>query len=154
MTARKAKSARRLSGRSAGRPKKFTAYLEASVSCKEVMEAFDKAKVKYKSHSSYFSPNTADPTWLPFVGRHGWVLLTTDDKMPYRLAEKHAILTFKVRSFVFQSHMRGDEMARYLVRMMPAMRRFCGKHEKPFIGYLQPSGGIKLLLDKTGLVHD
>jgi len=117
------------------------------------MLAFDAAKIKYKQHSSYFSPNTHDPTWLPTVGRHGWVLLTTDDKMHYRLAEKHAILTFKVRSFVFESHMRGEDMARFLVKMMPAMRRFCGKHDKPFIGFLQASGGIKLLLDKTGLVH-
>ena len=116
------------------------------------MAAFDVAKIKYKRHSSFFQPNTQDPTWLPFIGRHGWVLLTTDDKMPYRLAEKHAILTFKVRSFVFQSHLRGEDMARFLVKMMPAMRRFCGKYEKPFIGFLQPSGKIKLILDKTGLV--
>jgi hypothetical protein len=127
--------------------------LEASVACKEVMLAFDAAKIKYKRHSSYFAPNTHDPTWLPMVGRHGWVLLTTDDKMHYRLAEKHAILAFKVRSFVFQSHMRGEDMARFLVKMMPAMRRFCGKHDKPFIGFIQPSGTIKLLLDKTGLIH-
>jgi hypothetical protein len=36
--------------------------------------------------------------------------------------------------------------------MMPKMRRFCGKHEAPFIGFLYPKGDIKLILDKYGLV--
>src|SRR6185437_8237364 len=142
MTAKKLKSGQRSSGRSAGRPKKFTAYLEASVGCKEVMLAFDAAKIKYKQHSSYFSPNTHDPTWLPTVGRHGWVLLTTDDKMHYRLAEKHAILTFKVRSFVFESHMRGEDMARFPVKMMPAMRRFCGSTTSHLSAFFRPAAGL------------
>ena len=148
MAAKRAKSEKRSSGKPVARPKKFTCYLDASVGCLEVTQAFDRSKIKYRLHTNFFQPNTLDPTWLPFIGKKGWVLLTTDDKMHYRGAEKQAILTFKVRSFVYKSQMRGDDMARFLVRMMPAMRRFCGKHERPFIGFLLPSGSIKLILDK------
>ncbi|HEV2990678.1 MAG TPA: hypothetical protein VG759_19735 [Candidatus Angelobacter sp.] len=119
----------------------------------EVIQAFDREKVKYKLHTSFFSAHTEDSTWLPFVGRKGWVLITTDDSMAYSGTEKRAILTFKVRSFVYKSHMRGEEIARFLVKMMPAMRRFNGAHDRPFVGYLLPSGSIKLILDKTGVVY-
>jgi hypothetical protein len=43
-------------------------------------------------------------------------------------------------------------MAQFLVKMMPAMRRFCGRNEVPFIGYLQPGLTIKLVMNKDGLV--
>src|SRR5512143_491855 len=119
MVARKAKSGKRSSGKSVKRPKKFTSYLEASLSCAEVMEAFDREKIKYKKHSDYAKPNTHDDTWLPRVGTNGWVLLTTDDKMQYRVAEAQAIKTYKVRSFVIKSHMRGADIANFLVRNMP-----------------------------------
>jgi len=82
------------------------------------------------------------------------VLITTDDSMPYSLSEKHAILKFRVRSFVYKSHMIGDQIARFLCEMMPAMRRFNGSHERPFIGYLMPGGTIKLIMDRQGVIHD
>jgi hypothetical protein len=152
MAAKKAKSKKRSSGRSEGRPKKFTAYLDAAVGCTEVIEAFNREKIKYKLHLDYAKPYTHDPTWLPRVGRNKWVLLTTDDKMQHRGAEAAAVRAYKVRSFVFRSHMTGADMAKFLWKMMPAMRRFCGRHEAPFIGHLQPNGKIKLVMDKDGLV--
>ncbi len=116
------------------------------------MSAFDRDKIKYKKHIDYAHPNTHDDTWLPRVGKKGWVLLTTDDSMQYRGPEAQAIKTFKVRSFVIKQQMRGDDIAAFLVKNMARMRRFCGRHEAPFIGFLQSSGEIKLVLDKNGLV--
>jgi hypothetical protein len=143
MAARNRKSGKRSSGKSVGRPRKFTCYLDATSGCLEVTQVFDREKIKYRLHTSIFSPHAEDHTWLPYVGQNRLVLITTDDSMPYSGAEKWAILKFKVRSFVYKSHMKGDEIARFLVKMMPAMRRFNGAHERPFIGYLMPSGGIK-----------
>lgn len=118
MVARRAKSGKQSSGKPAKRPKKFTACLDASLSCAEVMRAFDREKIKYKKHAEYAKPNTHDDTWLPRVGKNKWVLLTTDDSMQYRGAEASAIKTFKVRSFVIKSHMRGDDIADFLVKNM------------------------------------
>lgn len=154
MVARKARSGKRSSGKSAERPKKFTACLDASLSCVEVMEAFDKEKIKYKRHTDYAKPNTHDDTWLPRVGKNRWVLLTTDDSMQYRVAEARAIRAFKVRSFVIRSQMRGQDIARFLVKNIARMRRFCGNHEAPFIAFVKPSGEIKLVMDSHGLVND
>lgn len=154
MAAKNRKSGKRSSGKSVRRPRKFTCYLDATSGCLEVRQAFDREKIKYRLHTDFYSPHAEDRTWLPFVGKNGWVLITTDDSMPYSGAEKQAILTFKVRSFVYKSHMIGSDIARFLVKMMPAMRRFNGAHERPFIGYLVPSGGIKLIMDKRGVVYD
>jgi hypothetical protein len=126
--------------------------LEAAVGCTEVIEAFGREKIKYKLHRDYANAHTLDPTWLPLIGKEKWVLLTTDDSMQHRGAEAAAIKAYKVRSFVFRSHMTGVDMAKFLVKMMPGMRRFCGLHEAPFIGYLQPNGKIKPIMDKNGLV--
>jgi hypothetical protein len=152
MAAKKAKSKKRLSGKSAERPKKFTAYLDAAVGCAEVIEAFGAQKIKYKLHLDYAQPYTHDDTWLPRVGRNKWVLLTTDDRMQYRGAEAAAIKRYRVRSFVFRSHMSGTGMASFLIKMMPAMRQFCGRHRAPFIGLLLPSEKIKLVMDEHGRV--
>lgn len=152
MASKKRKSKRRLNGRSAGRPRKFTAYLDAGVGCAEVIEAFDSNKIKYKLHTSFYRANAHDTEWLPRVGREGWVLLTTDDSMQYRGAEKAAIMTYRVRSFVFKPLKDGSGMARFLLRMMPAMRRFCGRHGRPFIGSLLDGGTIRLILDRTGVI--
>lgn len=152
MAAKKAKSGKRSRGRRAEQPRKFTSYLDAGVGCAEVVDAFDVAKIKYKLHVSFFNPYTHDDTWLPKVGKNNWVLLTTDDRMAHRGAEAQAIKTYGVRSFVFKSHMRGPDMAKFLLKMMPAMRRFCGKHEKPFIAFLQPNRKIKIVMDKNGIV--
>jgi hypothetical protein len=116
------------------------------------MKAFDKEKIKYKKHAEYAQPNTHDDTWLPRVGKNKWVLITTDDSMQYRGAEASAIKTFKVRSFVIKSHMQGDDIARFLVKQMPKMRRFCGKHDPPFIAFVRPKGEIKMVMDKMGLL--
>ena len=151
MAAKKAKSKKPLSGKSVERPKKFTAYLDAAVGCAEVIEAFGREKIKYKLHLDYANPHTHDSTWLPRVGKNRWVLLTTDDSMQYRGAEKAAIMAYKVRSFVYCSHMSGTEMARFLVKKMPEMRRFCGLHGAPFIGFLS-NKRIKLVLDKDGRI--
>jgi hypothetical protein len=152
MAAKKAKSGKRSSGKSATRPKKFTAYLDAAVGCHEVMVAFRREKIKFQLHLDHFRPNTSDTTWLPVVGKHKWVLLTTDDRMQHRAAEAAAIKQYKVRSFVYKSQFQGQDMAKFLIRMMPEMRQFCGKHDAPFIGFLYPKGDIKLILDKYGLV--
>jgi PIN like domain len=154
MAAQNRKSRKRSSGKSGGRPRKFTCYLDASSGAFEVTKAFSREKIKYKLHTNFFSAHTHDSTWLPFVGTKGWVLITTDDSMAYSVVEKHAIMEFKVRSFVYKSHMTGDEIARFLVKMMPAMRRFNGSHERPFIGYLMPNGRIKLIMDKNGVIYD
>jgi hypothetical protein len=125
--------------------------LDAAVGCAEVIEAFGREKIKYKLHLDYAKPHTHDSTWLPRVGKYHWVLLTTDDSMQYRGAETAAIRAHKVRSFVFPSHMSGTDMAHFLVKKMPEMRRFCGIHGAPFIGFLS-SKKIKLVLDKNGRV--
>jgi len=152
MAAKRAKSGKRSSGKSAARPKKFTAYLDAAVGCHEVMAAFRREKIKFQLHLEHFRPNTADTTWLPFVGKRNWVLLTTDDRMQHRAAEAAAIKRYRVRSFVYRSQLPGLDMAKFLVKMMPKMRQFCGTHEAPFIGFLYPKGEIKLVMDRNGLV--
>ena len=152
MASRKKKSGKQSHGKSAKRPKKFTAYLEAAVGCAEVCAAFDANKIKYKLHRNYANPHTHDDTWLPRVGKNAWVLLTTDDKMQHRGNEAHAIREFRVRSFVFKSHKIGTDMAKFLLEAMPAMRRFCGQHNAPFIAFIQDNLKIRLIMDEHGII--
>ena len=49
-------------------------------------------------HDDHFLPNDKDEDWLLEVGKRGWIVLTKDDRIRYRVTERTAILSAKVRA--------------------------------------------------------
>src|SRR5579863_10576915 len=137
MSARLSKSKKRSVGseRSLSLPEDFVLYLDENL-CNStvILETLTKLKVRFERHLSHFSRGTLDESWLPLVGKNGWVLLTADKRIRYNLLEKRALDKNRVRQFVFVSgNMSGQEMAEALEQGIRKMVKMCTKIAPPFV---------------------
>ena len=68
-------------------------------------------------HDDHFSPDAKDEDWLVEVGKRGWIVLTKDDRIRYRVTERTALTSSRVRAFVLtSSQLQGTEMAAAFVK--------------------------------------
>ena len=58
------------------------------------------ADLKVEVHDDHFAQDTPDPEWLAAVGKNNWIVITRDERIRYRVAEKQAMRRAKVRAFV------------------------------------------------------
>jgi hypothetical protein len=92
-----------------------------------------------------FLPGTEDTTWLPTVGKHGWLLLTKDKRIRFNELEKSAIQRYRAREFYLASgNYSGTEMAAMLVTALREMARFCRRYDPPLIRSISKSGKVSL----------
>jgi hypothetical protein len=83
--------------------------------------------------------------WLRVVGRRGWAVLTKDDRIRYREAEKRAIAEAQVRAFFLAPRgLTGPENGQVFVRALGRMVAFCAGNRPPFIAKVFASGDVKL----------
>jgi hypothetical protein len=101
--------------------------------------------VRCEQHLTHFGRGVPDETWLPLVGKNGWVLLTTDKQLRYNFLERRALQKNAVREFVFASgNMSGQEMAAALTLAIPKMRKFCRRFAPPFVAAITRKGEVHL----------
>jgi hypothetical protein len=115
MAARRHKSKKQSGGRkrSQSPPEDFVLYLDENLcNSTAILETLKKLEVRHERHLSHFERGAVDEVWLPFVGTHGWILLTADKRIRYNFLEKRALQENSVREFVFASgNLSGTEMA-------------------------------------------
>jgi len=131
-------------------PEDFVLYLDENL-CNStvILETLTKLGVRFERHLSHFSRGTLDESWLPLVGKNGWVLLTADKRIRYNLLEKRALDKNRVREFVFASgNMSGQEMAEALEQGIRKMFRMCSRIDPPFVAALTRSGEVHLCWPK------
>jgi len=96
-------------------------------------------------HLDHFQRGTPDETWLPEVGRQGWVLLTADKQIRYNRLEKRALERYSVCEFVFASgNLSGSEMASALEQAITKIQRLWQKTEPPFVASVTKTGDVHL----------
>jgi predicted nuclease of predicted toxin-antitoxin system len=71
------------------------------------------ADVKVEVHDQHLAQDAPDPEWLAFAGKNNWIVITRDERIRYRVAEKQAIRRAKVRAFVLaaQGNLRAETLA-------------------------------------------
>ena len=134
------------SGRQLTLPEDFVLYLDENLhNCQPILDALAQHGVTHERHGSHFPPGAEDTTWLPTVGKHGWLLLTKDKRMRFNELEKSAIQRNRVREFYFASgNYSGTEMAVMLVTALREMARFYRRYDPPFIASISKSGKVSL----------
>ena len=101
--------------------------------------------MKHELHGQHFEAGVEDSVWLPFVGQHGWIVLTKDKRIRFNQLEKTAVRRYRVREFYFSSgNFTGLEMAQILVAALPEMVRVCRRYDAPFITSISKSGQISV----------
>ena len=122
--------------------KGFTLYLCHNLDYEGVVNALDRAGIRFKRHREFFSGDTPDTKLLPKVGQHRWILITFDQKQRTRDVENELIKQYRVRQFVFTSGQIGDVGA-VLVKASPTMRNICKRRDGPFVYSISSSGNVK-----------
>ena len=87
-----------------------------------------------------------DPDWAKLIGGRGWVAVTRDKRIRYRVAEKQAIADGKLALFVLASRRnlsRVDIIDR-VSAAAPRMAPFIRKNPPPFIAKIYRDGQIKI----------
>jgi PIN like domain len=97
-------------------------------------------------HDDHFLPDAKDEDWLLEVGKRGWIVLTKDDRIRYRVTERTAIASAKVRAFVLTStQLQGTEMAAAFIKALPRIKRVVASHAPPLIARVSRTGKVSLL---------
>ena len=77
-----------------------------------------KAGLKIEIHDDHFPQNAKDPEWLTAAGKKNWIVVTRDERIRYRVAERQAIRRAKVRAFVLaaQGDLRAEMLAEIFLK--------------------------------------
>ncbi|HKY07067.1 MAG TPA: hypothetical protein VJQ55_02450 [Candidatus Binatia bacterium] len=143
-----AKRSRRPSVASSGSklPEPLVFFIDRCLGRKIVAQALRELGGTVEIHDDHFAPDAKDEDWLVEVGNRGWIVLTKDDRIRYRITERTALASARVRTFVLaSSQLHGAEMASAFVKALPKIKELIAKYPPPFIGRVSRSGNISLL---------
>lgn len=98
-------------------------------------------------HDDHFAQDAPDSEWLAAVGRNNWIVITRDERIRYRAAEKQAIRRAKVRAFVLvaQGDLRAEMLAQNFLKAIGKVRRIVEQQKPPVVAKISRSGDVSLL---------
>jgi hypothetical protein len=91
------------------------------------------AGILVEQHGDHFAPNARDDEWLPAVGAKGWLVLTHDKRIRYKINECDAVMTNGIGMFVIVGAAPYPELARSFVATFPRIEAFLDFVAPPFI---------------------
>ena len=100
-------------------------------------------------HSEHFpqfeqSPENGDDTWLSVLGDNGWFLLTRDHQIHRKPNEAAAIRQHKIGCFyIWGRNAKTWDIARCLIRALPAILKAAETTERPFIYRVDQFGRLE-----------
>ena len=98
-----------------------------------------------EKHLDRFEPGVDDIVWLPFIGKRGWCLVTTDARIRRNLLEKEAVRANGVRMFYFsRNQMSGREMGDAMRKALPQIEELFRTHPPPFTASITRKGEVTL----------
>jgi hypothetical protein len=146
--AARAKRSKRPSAASSGStpPETLVFFIDRSLGRKIVAQALRDIGETVEIHDDHFLPDAKDKDWLLEVGKRGWIVLTKDDRIRYRVTERMALATARVRAFVLTStQLQGVEIAAAFIKALPRIKRVVTIHAPPFIARVSRTGKVSLL---------
>jgi hypothetical protein len=132
-----------------GRPSKFDVYLDENLcNCKPILDVLAGHGIQVHRHLETFQRGTPDDEWLPFVGKNGWAILTTDRRFRYNELERIALQNHNVKAFEFTDNQIGAAgMAQALSIALPAMQKVLRHRRRYFVATISKSGQVVVRWD-------
>src|SRR5262245_52590223 len=99
-------------------PEEVTFFLDRQLGRYKMATILRAADLRVEVHDDHLSQDATDPEWLAFAGRNNWIVITRDERIRYRAAEKQALRRVKVRAFVLtaQGNLRAEVLAENLLK--------------------------------------
>jgi hypothetical protein len=103
-----------------------------------------------KTLADTFGQGVKDEVWLKALKGSEWIVLTKDKNIRRRPIETQAYVESGLRVFVMTAtDVTGDEAAAIIVNAIPKIRRFCRKHEPPFLAGITRMSEVTRLKVRT-----
>ena len=127
-------------------PEPLVFFIDRSLGRKIVAQALRQVGETVEIHDDHFAPDAKDEVWLVEVGSRDWIVLTKDDRIRYRVTERTALASARVRAFVLTStQLQGSEMAAAFVKALPRIKRLIASRAPPLLGRVSRNGKVSLL---------
>jgi predicted nuclease of predicted toxin-antitoxin system len=128
-------------------PDEPTFFLDRQLGRYKMAGALRNAGLNIEIHDDHFPQNAQDPEWLTAAGKNNWIVVTRDERIRYRVAEKQAIRRAKVRAFVLaaQGDLRAEILAAIFLKALPKIRRMLKQRKPPFIAKISRGGEVAVL---------
>jgi predicted nuclease of predicted toxin-antitoxin system len=145
--------AKRLKKRSAANlasrkpPEELIFFLDRQLGRHKMAGILRGADLKVEVHDKHLAQDAPDPEWLAFAGQNNWIVITRDERIRYRVAEKQAIRRAKVCAFVLaaQGNLRAETLAENFLKALPKIRRLVEKQKPPFVAKISRGGDVTVL---------
>src|SRR5262245_17015262 len=129
--------AKRLKKRSAAnlpsqkRPEELIYFLDRQLRRYKMVAVLRSARGPGEVNDDHFRQDALDPEWLTAVGEKNWIVVTRDELIRYRVAEKQAIRRANVRAFVLaaQGDLGADMLAENFLKALPKIRPIVEKQK-------------------------
>ncbi|RZL56558.1 MAG: hypothetical protein EOP70_06600 [Variovorax sp.] len=105
--------------------------------------ALDTANIPYVPHNRHFRHDTPDEVWLTAVKDNGWLILTRDQRIRYRINEHRALVDAKLMMFVLsQGGLTAEETGRIVCHAYPEIVRQSLSNSPPALFSVTRSGEV------------
>jgi hypothetical protein len=113
--------------------------------------ALEAAQVPFVAHRQRFAHDATDEQWLAGVAGTGWLVVTRDRRIRYKVNELQAAIEARLHLFVFtQGGLTGVQTGDLLVRAYPAITVAAGLRAPPVIWSIRADGTVAPLTSKRG----
>jgi hypothetical protein len=128
-------------------PAELVFFLDRQLGRHKMAGVLRAAGLEVEIHDAHFRQDAKDEEWLRAVGEKQWIVITRDERIRYREAEKQALLRGKVCAFVLaaQGNLRAEMLAQNFLKALPKVRRFLAKQKPPFIAKISAAGEVTLI---------
>ena len=125
----------------------LTFFLDRQLGRHKMARILRAAGLKVEVHDDHLPQNATDPEWLTLAGKNGWIVVTRDERIRYRVAEKQAIRCAKVRAFVIVAHgdLRIEEIAEILLKALSKVESIAVQEKPPFIAKIWRDGNVAVI---------
>lgn len=118
------------------------------------------AGLNVERHGDHFAHDTPDEQWIAEVAKRGWIAISHDKAISRRPNEREAVLDAGLALLIVVGGAPHAELADSFVATLPAIERFLGRRDPPFVARVyrptpvdlkkkrRPIGRIELWLER------
>ncbi len=121
----------------------FVLYLDRNLGKHTVADRLRQMGQRVEIHDDHLPIDATDEDWISLVAQNGWIAITKDKNIRYRVGEIEAIRAHGARVFVVRAkNATGSDIADVLVAHLEALKRYVMRMPAPFVAGIDRSGKI------------
>ena len=130
---------------SASPPDNLIFFVDRSLGKEPLISRLRQRGWKVHAHDDLFKPGADDTEWLEYCGRRGLLVLTKDERIRYRPAEKAMLLEHNCRCFVLTAgSITSREIADAFEKAARTIVQIAGQEAGPFLACVDRRGKVTL----------